>query len=166
MNYYFQKTGNLNLDNLSDNFNELKRTYQRLLEIKQENFQTIIMATSITKTALLIVVKAIESIANTCTKGPRVYPSFNSVIAFVRARRDLAIQSRLLCDWYKGAVVLDLLLNDPDYLVKSRKAYWAMELCTESLMWARGVFNESFRTKKHSLRPIYDRDDSISITNE
>jgi len=37
-----------------------------------------------------------------------------------------------------------------------------MQVCNETLTWARGVFNENYRTKS-SKRAIFDREDSVIV---
>ncbi|CAM4760550.1 unnamed protein product [Rotaria magnacalcarata] len=127
----FAKTGNFNLDNLSENFLDLKRTFNHMLELNKNDISQVALATSITKTALLMILRSIESIVEVMTK-------------------ELPIHGRLLVDWYSAAQVLDLLINDSDWLVQPRKAHWAMRVCNETLTWARGVFNENYRTKSTS----------------
>ncbi|CAF4323521.1 unnamed protein product, partial [Rotaria sordida] len=96
------------------------------------------------------------------TKHTRKFPTLNSLISYIRSRQnELPIQGKLLVEWYKVAQVLDLLTNDPDWLVQPQKAYWAINICNETLIWARGVFNKNYRTKS-SQRPIFDREDSIT----
>ena len=159
----FAKTGNFNLDNLSEKFVDLKRTFNRMLELNKNDLQQVKLATSITKTALLMVFRATESIVEIVTKGTRKYPSLSSIISFIRSRHiDLPINGKLLVDWYTAATTLDLLVNDPDWLVQPRKAHWAMQVCSETMAWARAVFNESYR-RKSTLRAIFDRDDSICM---
>ncbi|CAF0756125.1 unnamed protein product [Rotaria sordida] len=139
------KTGNFNLDSLTENFLNLKRTFNRMLEINKDDIKQITLATSITKTALLIVLHSTESIVDMVTNGTRNFPTLNSLIAFIRSRhKEFPIHGRLLVDWYKASSTLDLLLNDPDWLVQPRKAYWAMQICNETLAWARVVFNENY----------------------
>jgi len=159
----FAKTGNFNLDNLSEKFLDLKRTFNHMLEINKNDIQQVTLATSITKTALLMILRSIESIVEVSTKGTRKFPTLNSLISHIRSRQtELPIHGRLLVDWYNAAQILDLLVNDPDWLVQPRKAHWALQVCNETLTWARGVFNENYRTKS-SKRPIYDRDDSVFV---
>ncbi|CAF0748958.1 unnamed protein product [Adineta ricciae] len=157
----FAKTGNFTLDKLSDNFTDLKRTFNRMLELKKDDVQQVTLATSITKTALLIVLRSTESIVDIVTKGTRRFPTLNSIISYIRSQNVLLpCNGRLLVDWYRAAQALDLLLNDPDWLVQPRKSHWAMEVCNETLTWAHAVFNENYRSKP-SGRPIFDRDDSM-----
>jgi hypothetical protein len=157
----FAKTGNFNLDNLTDKFIELKSTFHHMLELNKNDLEQVVLATSITKTALLIILCSIESIIDVITRGTRKYPSLYSLISYVRSKdNDLPINGRLLIDWYSAADVLDRLVSDPDWLVLPRKAHWAMQLCNETLTWSGGVFNENFRLK-FVQRPIFDRDDSI-----
>lgn len=157
----FAKTGNFNLDNLSEKFFELKQTLDHMVKMKKNSFEQITLATSITKTALLILLRLIESIVEVMAKGTRKFPSLSSLISFIRTRaNDLPIDGRLLVDWYTAADVLDLLINDTDWLVQPRKALWAMQVCNETLTWTRGVFNEKYRSKSNR-RPIFDREDSI-----
>lgn len=159
----FAKTGNFNLDNLSDKFLDLKRTFNHMLELNKNDVQQVKLATSITKTALLMVLRAIELIVEVSTKNTRKFPTLNSLISHIRSRQtELPIHGRLLVDWYNAADVLDLLVNDPDWLVQPRKAHWAMQVCNETLAWTRGVFNENYRTKT-SKRPIFDREDSVFV---
>ena len=68
----------------------------------------------------------------------------------------------MLVDWYTAAHMLDLLVNDSDWLVQPRKAHWAMQVCNETLAWTRGVFNENYR-RKSIKRPIFDREDSVIV---
>jgi hypothetical protein len=162
-NVLFAKTGNFNLDNLSKDFLDLKRTFNRMLELKKDDLQQVTLATSITKTALLMILRSTESLVQIITKGTRKFPTLNSIIAYIRSRHtELPIHGRLLVDWYKAAQTLDLLLDDPDWLVQPRKAYWAMQVCNETLAWSRAVFNENCRTRSTS-RAIFDRDDSLII---
>jgi len=159
----FAQTGNFNLDNLSKKFLDLKRTFNRMLELNKNDTQQVLLATSITKTALLMILRSTESIVDILTKGTRRFPTLNSIISYIRSSHiELPIHGRLLIDWYKAAQTLDLLLNDPDWLVQPRKAYWAMQVCNETLAWSRAVFNENYR-KKSTGRAIFDRDDSIVI---
>ncbi|CAF1227110.1 unnamed protein product [Adineta steineri] len=159
----FAKTGNFNLDNLSEKYIELKHTFNHMLELNKHDIQQVKLATSITKTALLLLLRAIESIVEVTTKGTRKYPTLNSLISYIRSRQtELPIHGKLLVDWYSAAQILDLLVNDPDWLVQPRKAYWAMQVCNETLAWTRGVFNENYR-RKSLQRPIYDREDSIIV---
>lgn len=159
----FAKTGNFNLDNLSEKFLDLKRTFNHMLGLNKNDISQVTLATSITKTALLMILRSIESIVEVMTKGTRKFPTLNSLISHIRSRqKELPIHGRLLVDWYNAAQVLDLLINDPDWLVQPRKAYWAMQVCNETLTWARGVFNENYRTHS-SRRSIYDREDSIVL---
>lgn len=160
----FAKTGNFNLDNLSEKFLDLKRTFNHMLELNNTDIQQVTLATSITKTALLMILRAIESIVEVSTRNTRKFPTLNSLISHIRSRQtELPIHGRLLVDWYNVAQILDLLLNDPDWLVQPRKARWALNVCDETLTWARGVFNENYR--RNSLkRAIYDREDSIIIS--
>lgn len=157
----FAKTGNFNLDNLSEKFLDLKRTFNHMLQLNKTDIQQVTLATSITKTALLMILRAIESIVEVSTGNTRKFPTLNSLISYVRSRQtELPIHGRLLVDWYNAAQVLDLLLNDPDWLVQPRKAHWALNVCNETLTWARGIFNENYR--RNSLkRAIYDREDSV-----
>jgi hypothetical protein len=157
----FAKTGNFNLDKIGANFLDLKRTFNRMLEIKKDEVQQITLATSITKTALLLILRSAESIVDVSTKGTRRFPNLNSVIAYIRSHdKELPIRGGLLINWYKAANALELLINDPDWLVQPRKAHWAMQVCNETLAWAHAVFNENYRRKSIG-RPIFDRDDSI-----
>jgi len=134
-----------------------------MLELNKNDIKQVTLATSITKTALLMILRSIESIVEVSTKNTRKFPTLNSLISHIRSRQtELPINSRLLVDWYNAAHVLDLLVNDPDWLVQPRKAYWAMQVCNETLTWARGVFNENYRTKS-TKRAIYDREDSIIV---
>lgn len=159
----FAKTGNFNLDNLGEKFLDLKQTFNHMIELDKNHIQQVILATSITKTALLIILRAIESILEVITKGTRKFPTLYSVISFVRSReQELPINGRLLVDWYNAADVLDLLVNDPDWLVQPRKAHWAMQVCNETLAWTRGVFNENYRTTL-AKRAIFDREDSVFV---
>ena len=159
----FAKTGNFNLDNLSEKFAELKHTFNQMLEMNKNDMQQVKLATSITKTALLMVLRTTESIVEIVTKGGRKYPTLSSIISYIRSRHvDLPINGKLLVDWYTAAQTLDLLVNDPDWLVQPRKAYWAMRVCNETMAWARAVFNESYR-RKSTLRAIFDRDESICM---
>jgi len=161
----FAKTSNFNLDNLSGSFLDLKRTFNRMLELNKDDTQQVTLATSITKTALLMVLRSTESIVEIVTKGTRKFPTLNSIISYIRScRTELPIHGRLLVDWYTAAQILDLLLNDPDWLVQPRKAHWAMQVCNETLAWAHAVFNENYRTK-YTGRAIFDRDDGL-ITPE
>lgn len=157
----FAKTGNFNLDNLSEKFLDLKRTFNHMLELDKNNIQQVTLATSITKTALLMILRAIESIVEVSTGNTRKFPTLTSLISHIRSRQtELPIHGRLLVDWYNVADILVLLINDPDWLVQPRKAHWAMQVCDETLIWARGVFNENYRRKSFK-RAIYDREDSI-----
>ena len=157
----FAKTGNFNLDNLNDRFIELKQTFNHMLELNKDNVQQVVLATSITKAALLIVLRSIEKIIEVQTKGTRKYPTLYSLISYVRSRdNELPIQGRLLVEWYNAADVLDRLVNDPDWLVQPRKAHWAMQVCNETLTWTRGIFNENYRATSVK-RPIFDREDSL-----
>jgi hypothetical protein len=159
----FAKTGNFNLDKLGEKFIDLKRTFNRMLEMNKDDIQQVTLATSITKTALLMVLRSTESIVEVVTRGTRRFPTLTSIISFIRSRStELPIHGGLLVDWYNVAQVLDLLINDPDWLVQPRKAHWAMTVCNDTLAWARAVFNENYRTKPAG-RPIFDRDDSIII---
>lgn len=156
-------TGNFSLDNLTKRFLELKQTFNRMLELDKDNVQRVVVATSITKAALLMVLRSTESIVEIVTKGTRHFPTLNSLISYIRSRHtELPINGGLLVDWYKASHVLDLLLNDPDWLVQPSKAFWAMQVCTDTLAWARVVFNESYR-KAPAGRPIFDRDDSMIL---
>jgi len=159
----FAKTGNFNLDNLSEKFVELKHTFNHMIELNKTDIQQITLATSITRTAVLLILRSIESIAEISTKNTRKFPTITSLISHVRSRQtELPIDGRLLLDWYHVAQILDLLVNDPDWLVQPRKAHWAMQVCNETLTWARGIFNENYRSKAIK-RPIYDREDSVAI---
>ncbi len=159
----FAKTGNFNLDNLSENFLDLQRTFNRMLELNKDDIQQVKLATSITKTALLLILRSTESIVDVITKGTRKYPTLTSIIAYIRTRQvEFPINGRLLVDWYQAAQTLDLLVNDADWLVQPRKAHWAMQVCNETLAWARAVFNENYH-RKSTVRAILDRDDSIFI---
>ncbi|UJR33694.1 hypothetical protein I4U23_021123 [Adineta vaga] len=159
----FCKTGNFNLDKLSENFLDLKRTFNRMLELKKDDVHQVTLSTSITKTALLIVLRSTESIVEIITKGTRKFPTLTSIISFIRSRNvELPINGRLLVDWYKVAQALDLLINDSDWLVQPRKAHWAMEVSNDTLTWAHAVFNENYRSKSDG-RPVFDRDDSLAI---
>jgi hypothetical protein len=161
----FAKTGNFNLDNLSEKFLDLKRTFNHMLEINKNDIQQVTLATSITKTALLMILRSIESIVEISTKNTRKFPTLNSLISHIRSQKtELPIHGRLLVDWYNAADILDLLINDPDWLVQPRKAYWAMQVCNETLAWTRGVFNENYRTKS-SKRAIFDREESVYGTD-
>lgn len=162
----FAKTGNFNLDNLSNNFIDLKRTFNRMLELNKDDVKQVALATTIAKTALLMAFRSAEAIVDIVTKGTRKFPTLNSIISYVRSRdADLPIQGRLLIDWYKAAQTLDLLINDPDWLVQPRKAHWAIQVCNETLAWSRAIFNEGYRTRSMS-RAIFDRDDSIINPDE
>ena len=157
----FAKTGNFNLDKLSANFVDLKRTFNRMLELNKDEVKQVTLATSITKTALLLILRSTESIVDISTKETRKFPNLNSVISYIRSHdKELPIRGGLLIDWYKAANALELLINDPDWLVQPRKAHWAMQVCNETLAWARAVFNENYRRKSIG-RPIFDREDSI-----
>ncbi|CAF0903650.1 unnamed protein product [Rotaria sordida] len=158
----FAKTGNFNLDNLSEKFLDLKRTFNHMIKLNKNDLTQITLSTSITKTALLMILRSIESIVEVMTNRTRKFPTLNSLISYIRSRQnELPIQGKLLVEWYKVAQFLDLLINDSDWLVQPRKAYWAIKICNETLTWARGVFNENYRTKS-SKRPIFDREDSIT----
>jgi hypothetical protein len=155
------KTGNFNLDNLSEKFIDLKRTFNHMLELNKNDIQQVKLATTITRTALLMILRSIECIVEVSTRSTRKFPTLNSLISHVRSRQtELPIHGRLLVEWYNVAHVLDLLMNDADWLVQPRKAHWAIQVCDETLTWARGVFNENYRSKTLK-RPIYDREDSI-----
>ncbi|CAF1169035.1 unnamed protein product [Rotaria sp. Silwood1] len=155
------KTGNFNLDNLTEKFVDLKRTFNHMIELNKNDIIQITLSTTITKTALLIILRSIESIVEVMTKGTRKFPTLNSLISYIRSRqKELPIHGRLLVDWYNVAQILDLLINDPDWLVQPRKAHWAMKVCNETLTWARGVFNENYRNKS-SKQAILDREDSV-----
>jgi hypothetical protein len=159
----FAKTGNFTLDNLNENFLDLKRTFNRMLGLKKDDIQQIALATSITKTALLMVLRSTESIVEIATKRTRQFPTLNSIISFIRSNHDeLPINGRLLIDLYKVAQAFDLLIHDPDWLVQPRKAHWAMQVCNETLAWTCAIFNENYRTKSTG-RAIFDRDDSVFI---
>ncbi|UJR13584.1 hypothetical protein I4U23_000597 [Adineta vaga] len=159
----FAKTGNFNLDNLSKKFLELKRTFNHMLELNKNQIEQVTLATTITRTALLMVLRAIESIIEVSSKCVWKFPNFNSLISYIRSRQtELPIHGQLLVDWYKAAQVLDLLVNDPDWLVQPRKAYWAIQVCDETLTWTRGVFNENYRTKT-TRRPVFDREESVCV---
>jgi hypothetical protein len=159
----FAKTGNFNLDNLSEKFLDLKHTFNHMLELNKNDVKQVTLATSITKTALLMILRSIESIVEVSTKNTRKFPTLTSLISYIRSRQtELPIHGRLLVDLYNAAHMLDLLVNDSDWLVQPRKAYWAMQVCNETLTWTRGVFNENYRTKS-SKRPIFDREDSVII---
>ena len=161
----FAKTGNFNLDNLSDKFLDLKRTFNDMLELNKDDIKQVTLATSITKTALLMILRSIECIVEVSTKNTRKFPTLTSLISHVRScQADLPVHGRLLVDWYNAAYMLDLLVNDHDWLVQPRKAHWTMQVCDETLTWTRGLFNENYRTKS-SQRPIFDREDSISVPN-
>jgi len=161
----FAKTGNFNLDNLSENFLDLKRTFNRMLELDKNDIQQVTLATTITKTALLMILRSTESIVEIVTRGTRKFPTLNSIISYIRScNAELPINGRLLVDWYKAAQTLDLLINDPDWLVQPRKAHWAMEVCNETMTWSRAVFHRNYRGKTTG-RAIFDRDDSISFTD-
>ncbi|CAF0781264.1 unnamed protein product [Rotaria sp. Silwood1] len=153
--------GNFSLDSLTEYFLNLKHTFNQMLELDKNDMQQITLATSITKTALLIVLRTAEYIADIVTKGTRSFPTLNSLISYIRScHNELPIHGRLLVDWYEASQVLDLLLADADWLVQPRKAYWAMQVCNETLAWARVVFNENY-FKTSMGRPIFDRDDSV-----
>jgi len=159
----FAKTGNFNLDTLGEKFIGLKHTFNHMLELNKHDIQQVTLATSITKTALLLILRSIESIVDVTTKGTRKFPTLNSLISYIRSRQtELPIHGRLLVDWYNAADMLNLLVNDPDWLVQPRKAHWAMQVCNETLAWTRGVFNENYR-RKSLKRPIYDREDSVIV---
>jgi hypothetical protein len=162
----FAKTGNFNLDNLTDRFVELKQTFNHMLELNKNDIQQVILATSITKTALLVILRSVESIIEVMTKGTRKYPTLHSLISYIRSQdNELPIQGRLLVEWYNAADVLDLLVNDPDWLVQPRKAHWAMQICNETLTWTRGIFNENYRSTSVK-RPIFDQEDSVLQADE
>ncbi|CAF2329551.1 unnamed protein product [Rotaria sp. Silwood2] len=157
------KTGNFNLDSLTEYFLNLKHTFNQMLELDKDDIQQITLATSITKTALLIVLRSTESIVDMVTKGTRCFPTLNSLISYIRSRhKELPIHGSLLVEWYQASNVLDLLLDSPDWLVQPRKAYWAMQVCNETLAWARVVFSENY-CKTSIGRPIFDRDDSVFL---
>ena len=159
----FAKTGNFNLDNLYEKFLELKQTFNHMLELNKNDIKQVTLATTITRTALLIILRSIESIVEVSTKNTRKFPTLTSLISYIRSRQaELPVHGRLLVDWYKAAHMLDLLVNDPDWLVQPRKAHWTMQVCNETLTWTRGIFNENYRTKS-AKRPIYDREDSVFI---
>ncbi|CAM4772271.1 unnamed protein product [Rotaria magnacalcarata] len=154
------KTITFTLDSLTKNYIRLKITFNQMLDINKNELQQIILATSITKTALLIVLRSIESVVETITKGTRNFPKLSSLISYIRSYdKELPIHGSLLIEWYAAAHILDLLVDDPDWLVQPRKAYWAMHVCNETLAWARVVFNEGYRMTPVG-RPIFDRDDS------
>jgi hypothetical protein len=155
------KTGNFNLDNLNDKFLDLKRTFNHMLELNKNDIQQVKLSTSITKTALLMILRSVECIVEVSTKNTRKFPTLNSLISHIRSRQtELPIHGRLLVEWYNAAQVLDLLVNDSDWLVQPRKAHWAMQVCDETLTWTRGVFNENYRSTSIK-RPVFDREDSI-----
>lgn len=159
----FAKTGNFNLDNLSEKFLELKHTFNHMIELNKNDIQQVTLATSITRTAILLILRSIESIVEISTKNTRKFPTLTSLLSHIRSRQtELPIHGPLLLDWYKVAQMFDLLVNDPDWLVQPRKAYWSMQVCNETLAWARGVFNENYRSKTIK-RPIYDREDSVIV---
>ncbi|CAF3538295.1 unnamed protein product [Rotaria socialis] len=154
------KTSTFTLDSLTKNFIRLKITFNRMLDINKNELQQITLATSITKTALLILLRSIEAIVEIITKGTRSFPNLSSLISYIRSyHKELPIHGALLVEWYAAAHTLDLLVGDPDWLVQPRKAYWAMQVCNETLAWARVVFNENYRNTPVG-RPIFDRDDS------
>ena len=156
------KTGNFTLDTLSEKFLDLKRTFNRMLQLNKADIQQVTLATSITKAALLMVLRTTESIVEVVTKGTKTFVTMNSLIAYIRSfHKQLPIHGRLLVDWYTVADTLDILLNDPDWLVQPRKAYWAMQVCDETLAWARDIFNENYRAKS-VRRPVFDREDSTT----
>ena len=156
------KTGNFDLDSLSDKFVGLKRTFNQMLKMQEQDVQQLTLATSITKTALLLVLRSTECIVEIVTKGCRKFPTLNSLISYIRSCDDeLPIHGSLLVDWYAAAQTLDLLIDDADWLVQPRKAHWAMQVCSETLAWARAIFNESFGTDQPK-RAIFDRRDSIA----
>lgn len=157
------KTGNFSLDTLTDKFIDLKETFNRMLLVEDHNVQQINLATTITRTALLMVQRAIELSVDILTKRTRHFPSINSLISFIRSCPDqLPIHGQLLVDWYSSAQVLDLLINDQDWLVQPRKAHWAMHVCNETLAWSRAMFNQT-RASKATKRAIFDRDDSFVL---
>lgn len=157
------KTGDFTMDSLSDKFVDLKRTFNRILEMKKQDVQQLTLATSITKAALLLVMRSTESIVGIVTKRTRKFPTLNSLISYIRScDAELPIHGQLLVDWYAAAHTLDLLLNDVDWLVQPRKAYWAMQVCSETLAWARAIFNESCRANTPK-RAIFDRGDSVIV---
>ena len=159
------KTGDFTLDSLSDRFVDLKRTFNRMLEMRKQDVQQLTLATSITKAALLLVMRSAECIVGIVTNRTRKFPTLNSLISYIRScDAELPIHGQLLVDWYAAADTLDLLLNDADWLVQPRKAYWAMQVCSETLAWARAIFNEGFRGETLK-RAIFDRRDSNIVPN-
>jgi hypothetical protein len=136
-----------------------------MLELNKNDIKQVTLATSITKTALLMILRSIESIVEVSTKNTRKFPTLTSLISYVRScQTELPVHGRLLVNWYNVVHMLDLLVNDPDWLVQPRKAYWTMQVCNETLTWARGIFNENYRTTS-SKRPIFDREDSVFVSD-
>ena len=50
----FAKTGNFNLDTLSEKFIDLKHTFNHMLELNENDIQQVTLATSITKNSFII----------------------------------------------------------------------------------------------------------------
>lgn len=160
----FAKRGRFPLDTLTESFVNLKRIFDRMFDISKNELQQIKLATMITKTALLIILRSTESVVSTVTKGTVNFPKLSSIISYVRTRhKEFPIDGRLLVDWYKAAQILDLLIDDPDWLVQPRKTYWAMHTCNETLAWSCVVFSEKYCTTARD-RPIFDRDDSVHFS--
>ena len=150
-----------NLNNLTESFLVLKRTLDRMVEMDKDDIQRIIIATLLTETALLIVLRSIESIVRMVIGGARNFPTLNSLISYIRScHTKFPVHGQLLVEWHKAAQVLDLLIDDPDWLVQPGKAHWAIHLCNETLSWTRIVFNEDYH-KASTGRPILDREDSV-----
>jgi hypothetical protein len=157
------RSSNFNLDNLTEKYLELKQTLDHMMHLNKNDVQRVMLATSITKSALLIILRSIESLLEVMLKGTRKFPTLYSIISYVRSREnEFPIHGRLLVEWYNAADALDLLINDPDWLVQPTKAQWAMQVCNETLTWTRGIFNENYRPRS-ARRAIFDRDDSIII---
>ncbi|CAF3618979.1 unnamed protein product, partial [Rotaria sp. Silwood2] len=51
------KTGNFNLDNLTEKFVDLKRTFNHMIEINKNDITQVQLSTTITRTALLIILR-------------------------------------------------------------------------------------------------------------
>lgn len=149
------------LCDLSEKFFDLQRSFNRMLELETSDVEQLKLSTSITRTALLIVLRSIETTVEIFTKGNRLFPSLSSLIGYVRSREvELPIHGQLLLSWYEAAKTLDLLVNDVDWFVSPRKAHWAMEVCHDTLAWCRAVFHQSMGSLA-VCKAIFDRDDSL-----
>ncbi|CAF0922956.1 unnamed protein product [Rotaria sordida] len=123
---YLSPKGTLSLREIRNEFDDLYIPNEQFNDViqldlieclnsKKDDVQQIQLRIAITKTALFIVLRVMESIVEITTKGTRKFPSLNSIISYIlSSHTELPIHDQILVDWYNAAHVLDLLFNYSD----------------------------------------------------